>query len=218
MSYGISLVFQVSCPSCVLSQPLVHPLAGVAEALVLCKYSSAIAKTLVCYQHSFGCQCKTQHDRKLTLSQPNPVQSLPLIPCHFHHVQVKSQEVFFNMSCNLCFWSVMDIWHSGGKTRSIIQQSCLYLRWCHETWACQALCVFTEKFHGGLYAFPCYCYVKENSMACIRQLCNSESHEANRRDISFRTAKERNILSLKLPLYGHWKHSAATQYLMYIFN
>lgn len=30
--------------------------------------------------------------------------------------------------------------------------------------------------------------------------------------------QERNILSLKLPLYEHWKHSVATQYLMYIFK
>lgn len=30
--------------------------------------------------------------------------------------------------------------------------------------------------------------------------------------------QEGNILSLKLPLYEHWKHSVATQYLRYTFK
>lgn len=79
----------VRCPSCAPPNVFLTPvylLEGQGEkqnALILCKHCSAIAETLVCYQHWFGHKSKTWHYRgcceeKLspcqldTVTQPNP--------------------------------------------------------------------------------------------------------------------------------------------------
>lgn len=60
--------------------PTASPLmwGNIETALMLCQPCSAIAKTLECYQHPSGCQCKAQHWEgccgKMTSSsaRPNP--------------------------------------------------------------------------------------------------------------------------------------------------
>lgn len=42
--------------------------------------------------------------------------------------------------------------------------------------------------------------------------------KGNRSQITFRKATERNSCSLRLFICEHWKHSVASQYVMYIFK
>lgn len=51
------------------------------KALVLCKHSSAVINTPVCYQHCFGHKSKTQHptdcyEKKIMPPKPDPVQKV----------------------------------------------------------------------------------------------------------------------------------------------
>lgn len=64
--YGIEISLVPSGVSCIPSQFLVQPLSlslfsgGAAKALALCKHSSAVTKTLLCYQPCVYHKSKTQ--------------------------------------------------------------------------------------------------------------------------------------------------------------
>lgn len=73
---------------------------------------------------------------------------------------------------------------------------------------------FVVRFQGGLFTFPCYYNVKENSLACIQQLCSS-------RGAGVRSVSEEQWRGTVVALdffCEHQKHSVASQYLMYIFK
>lgn len=81
MEYSGQFRSAVWCIGCIPSQTLAHTYWGAEwereKSLILCKYSSAEAKTVVCYQHRFGHKSKTTASYwllwwKLTLSQPDP--------------------------------------------------------------------------------------------------------------------------------------------------
>ena len=76
----------VSCPGCVPSQGLAHPVPLGGEmserALVLCEHHSAVATAPVCYQHPASSQQKTQHHEGCYRGKPIPAQPDPVQMCN----------------------------------------------------------------------------------------------------------------------------------------